>query len=131
MISKQHIIHNKPYSILLSLSIILFAFKAFQYAMIGSYIPSLFITFILFLFYLANRSSLKKLSKMLKFWGILLILWSVTRFVIEMTFLFDQNITESHIREQFTLFQNVLTILILFIGIYLLRKRSHFVNNSI
>ena len=130
MISYQHITGNKSYVICLTLSIMIFIFKAIHYALIGSNIPFVFITIMLIMFYFANRSSLKNLNRMLKFWGLLIILWAVIRFVIEFSFLFSESITETHIREQFTIYQKTISFFMLLAGSYIIKKRFDFVNNS-
>lgn len=130
MISKQHIDNNKLYVICLILSLMLFAFKAVQYMLIGSYVPFVFIFIILTLFYFSYNSSRRNFSRMLKFWGILLIIWAIIRFVIEISFLFSESITETHIREQFTIYHKTITFLMFLSGSLIIRNRLNFVNNS-
>ncbi|WP_299335063.1 hypothetical protein [uncultured Psychroserpens sp.] len=130
MMTKQLLITNKHFFIALALSLSLFVFKGIQYAIIGSFVPMIFILSILLLFFFTFKRSIKSALKAIKFWAILLIFWAIARLTIQILFYVTPNITETHIRDQFTLIQNIISIFVILLGIYLIKNRSNLVNNS-
>mgnify|MGYP000722385210 CR=1 FL=1 len=120
-ISNQ-ITSSKVLYALLGLSLLFFLIKGIIYALIGSYVPILFIlVMIIILSWGFNRCSKVHLS-IIRFWGILLIIWGIIRLGLGGYLQFDTNLTESHLREQFGLFQNLVSIGMLVIGIKLFRE---------
>lgn len=120
-ISNQ-ITSSKVLYVLLGLSVLFFLIKGVTYAMIGSYVPILFIiVMIAILGWGFSRCSKVHLS-IIRFWGILLIAWAIIRLGLWGYLQFDTTLTESHLREQFGLFQNLISIGMLVIGIKLFRE---------
>lgn len=107
---------------LLIASLGFFLYKGLHYALLGSWVPLLFILLILSCFGMGWRLSTKVLRRVLRLWATLLILWSVARLLIPLSFWLTPGITETHIRDQFTVMQYGLTLAMLLAGTYLLRQ---------
>lgn len=99
-----------------------FLIKGIRYALIGSLTPSIFILVIVLLLLLSGTSSPKWFKRFLKYWGVFLLLWAIGRFLVEILFNISPGITESHIRGQFTIFQNLISALFLIIGRHFIRQ---------
>lgn len=108
----------------LALSLGFFLVKGVRYALIGSLVPLILIMTVLTILALTSQRSPKWFRRSLRYWGILLILWAVGRLLVEVLFKLTPNITEAHIREQFTILQKLVSILFLVIGIHLTRRRE-------
>ncbi len=118
---------NKTYSqkslyTLLGISILYFLIKGFNYLIIGSYVPILFICTAIILLYWSFTSNLKNHYRIVRFWAILIILWALTRLCIWLIFKIDLGLTESHIREQFGVFHHVISTIMLVIGFMILKQ---------
>lgn len=103
-------------------SFLLFVLKGVDYALLGSYVPLIFISVILTMFYLSFSKSVKAHRRVLKFWALLLIVWASVRIGLMLYLYFDSDLTESHLREQFSLVQNIISVIMLIIGIRTLKQ---------
>jgi hypothetical protein len=110
--------------ILTGISIIFFLVKGIQYAIIGSYVPLLMVLIVLGSLYLSFSKSIKAHRAILRIWAVLIIIWAVARFIVWVMFEVDQNLSETHIREQFGIFQHIISIAMLFIGIIIFRTKT-------
>ncbi|MDO1502309.1 hypothetical protein Q2T40_19415 [Winogradskyella maritima] len=111
-------------SILTGISIIFFLVKGIQYAIIGSYVPLLIVLIVLGSLYLSFLKSKKAHRAILRIWAVLIIIWAIARFIVWMMFEVDQNLSETHIREQFGIFQHIISIVILIIGIMIFKNKT-------
>lgn len=107
--------------VVLALSLGYFLVKGIRYALIGSSIPLIIILLVMATLILSARRSPKWFRRSLRYWGILLLLWAAGRLLVELLFHLVPSITETHIREQFTIFQKVISILFLLVGVHLVR----------
>lgn len=106
----------------LGISLLFFIVKGIKYAVIESYIPLLFVVVIITALFLCYKVSLKAFRRMLRFWACIIIIWSVIRLIFCIYLEFDTKLTESHLREQFGLWHNLMSIIMLVIGITLIRQ---------
>jgi len=128
---KHKIVTDNNVYTFVGISILFFLFKGIRYLIIGSYFPFLFIIFAAGLLSLSLYLDYKKQILALQIWSLFLILWSVVRFILWLVLLFDENLTEAHLRGQFVMVQHLTTVLIGFIGFWLLStlkklKRQYF-----
>jgi len=89
---------------------------------IGSYVPIVFVLLVIISLYWSFAAKAKIHRRLIRFWAILLILWGAFRFGVWLIFEIDSDITESHIREQFGLFQHLLSLLMLVLGILIIKR---------
>ena len=120
--TKRKILDHRLLYALLAASLLFFLIKGIQYAVIGSYLPAVVAINALVLLGYGWFFSAKILRTGIRLWGVMLIFWSLARLFVEVSFQLTPGITETHIREQFTILQNALTLLFLFSGVYLIRK---------
>jgi hypothetical protein len=113
---------NKTQHILLGVSVLFFVIKGVSYALIGSYIPLFFIFIVISGLILSFKKSLKAYDRMIKLWVILIIIWPVVRLIFWVYLEIDTKLTESHLREQFGLVQNLISLAMLVLGITLIRR---------
>lgn len=113
---------SKRLYLLLGLSILFFLIKGLNYMLIGSYVPIVFISVIIIILYWSFTSNLKNHHNILRFWAILLIVWALARLSVWLIFKIDLSLTESHTREQFGVFQHIISILMLVIGFGIIRQ---------
>ncbi|WP_424963072.1 hypothetical protein [Ekhidna sp.] len=108
-------------SLALVLSVIGFLYKGISYLMIGSSIPFMLgmIILVLMVYGLNHRARFSR--RIFRFWGWLLIFWGVSRLVMELLFVLT-SITEEHIQNQFTIGQRLLSVGVIFLGVYIIRK---------
>ena len=118
----NRISQSKNVYALLGVSLLYFLLKGISYALIGSYVPILFITIIMLLFYGSFGARLKKHYQLLKFWAILIIIWAAIRLGLSIILKIDTTLTESHLREQFGMVQLFLSIGMLICGIGIIKK---------
>lgn len=111
--------------IFLILPLSFFMVKGIRYAFIGSFIPIIFIALVISILLLTYRLNAKSFIIALKSWSIFLVFWSLTRIVIPFLFAITPGLTETHIREQFTIVEFIITIAIFILGIFIWRKRSN------
>lgn len=101
-----------------------FLLKGLIYVSLGSFLPLFFILLVLILLVWTLRSTERKFSKTLKFWAILLIVWSAIRLLLFITDLYLKPVPEAHVHHQITKgFPLSLTILILGIYLFVVRKK--------
>ena len=116
---------NRGYGTVLGLSLLFFFYKGILYALIGSYVPILFIGAIILLFMLGFNSSEKVFKGVLLMWSLLLILWAFVRLLLGGVNQFLKPIPEGHIDGQLGIMGTLLSLAILAGGVYLWRgKRS-------
>lgn len=113
---------SKTLYILLGLSLLYFALKGISYALIGSYVPILFITVVIVFTYISFGAKQKTHYRFVKFWAVLIIIWAVIRLGLSIILEFDTTLTESHLREQFGFIPQLLSIGILIIGIGIFKQ---------
>ncbi len=125
MMDKDFMARNRLLIALLMLSVLFFLVKGVRYAIIESYVPIIFISIFIVLFIIAFKNGYKSLRRMLRVWGIFLLIWTGAVIFVEVAFTLTPSMTEAHIREQFNLLQNLYVALFLFTGIYLLKRAKH------
>lgn len=130
MIEIPKISPSKIVYTLVVVSLCYFLVKGIQYLIIGSYVPMLFILFALGLLIWSYNKSGKTHRKALRFWAIVILLWASVRILLWGYLQIDTKFTESHLREQFSLFQNAISIIMLVIGIQILKKTKHLKNDD-
>lgn len=130
MIEIPKISPSKMLYALVGVSLCYFLIKGIQYLIIGSYVPMLFILFALGALSWSYNKSGKTHRRALRFWAIVILLWAGVRILLWGYLQIDTKFTESHLREQFSLFQNAISILMLFIGIQILKKTKHLKNDD-
>ncbi|CAM1343412.1 hypothetical protein [Tenacibaculum amylolyticum] len=115
---KQH----RIYFVLLTLSLFFFARKAIQYAVLESYITSVILLLILTL--ISTSLLLNKRTKFaLRFWSILLLIWSIIRVLLFIANAFLKEMSESHLYHQLFSPKGIITSSIfLFMSIYLFKN---------
>ncbi|WP_400079739.1 hypothetical protein [Winogradskyella sp. R77965] len=111
--------------LVLGFSLLFFLRKGIQYAFIGSYVPIIIILIVISLLVCSKVKSLKFHKKAIKLWSVLLIIWSIFRILMTIIILFLKSINESHIYEQLGVFGFLLSLIIMFIGVYLYRKSKY------
>lgn len=112
----------KPLYGLLGVSLLFFLIKGVKYAWIGSYVPLLFVSAIIALLAWSITSSASNHYRIMRFWAILIIIWALARLSLWLILQIDQNLTESHLREQFGLFQHIISLFMLGIGVFTIRQ---------
>lgn len=106
---------------LIGITILLFLFKGIVYLLIGSYIPlALVAIFSVALFYSLHASTTTHL-KVIQAWAIFILVWGTVRFGLWLALQFDQSLTESHLREQFSLIQHFISAVMIFMGFRILK----------
>lgn len=107
---------------LVGVSLLFFVIKGIRYALIGSYVPLVFILIVIGLLYWSFSGSVKTHRRVLRFWTILILVWSVVRLGLWGYLKVDTNLTESHLREQFGLVQNLISLGMLIAAILTLKE---------
>ncbi|WP_411767518.1 hypothetical protein [Winogradskyella sp. A3E31] len=110
------------YFFVLSLSILAFIGKGIMYLFISSYVPIILSLVVLGVF-LISRRKIKLLIISIKFWAISLIVWSVLRIFIGVMNYFVKPFTENHLDQQLGIIGMVISIIFLWAGFYLLKKK--------
>lgn len=113
---------SKTLYALLGVSLLFFLIKGLNYALIGSYTPILFIIIVMVLLYGSFGLKQKRHYKIITFWAILIIIWTVTRLGISIILKIDTTLTESHLREQFGFIQQLISIGMLGLGIGMIKQ---------
>lgn len=108
-------------SLALFISVLAFLYKGISYLLIGSSIPFILGLIILVLIVYAYNQRNRLSRRIFRTWAWLLIFWGVSRLVMELMFALT-SITEEHIQNQFTIPQKLLSISVVFIGIYIIKK---------
>ncbi len=118
----------KFYILALVLSMLLFFAKGITYAVIGSYIPLALSCICLILLFIALKKRTKGWFFFIRFWAIAVLVWGFIRIAIAIIIHFTTEISENHVNEQFDLLGNIVSLLAIFVGIYLLTlKRQRFI----
>lgn len=118
------IIKNRVFWMCLSITLIFFLCKGILYALIGSFVPLLFIITILSLFLFSITKSPGAFKRTLTMWSVLLILWSATRLFLSIINKFVKNIPEGHIDGQLDLMSVLLSMTFLIFSFYMLKNRK-------
>lgn len=111
------------YSIFLYSSLILFAKKGIEYAILGSFIP-LILSIVFIAIVCLMKKSRKKTNMVLKLWAILLLVWSFSRIIIGLADTFLKELTENQIQQNMGIFGYIISILFIYIGTFLLNKNN-------
>ena len=113
--------NNQRLFIPLILSMVFFLRKAFQYVMIGSYVPLIIVgTFLLLMFINLKNKNLLRLT--IKTWALTLIFWCTIRMLITTANYFTGIFDEYHLSTQFGVGGVLLSIGMLIIGVILFRS---------
>lgn len=118
------IIKNRVFWMCLSITLIFFICKGILYALIGSFVPLLFIITILCLFLFSIIKSPGAFKRTLTMWSVLLILWSATRLFLSIINKFVKHIPEGHIDGQLGLMSVLLSMTFLIFSFYMLKNRK-------
>ncbi|MEQ9279534.1 MAG: hypothetical protein RLN83_08545 [Balneola sp.] len=118
------IIQSQVFSMCLSITLIFFLCKGILYALIGSFVPLLFIITILCLFLFSITKSPGAFKRTLTMWSVLLILWSATRLFLSIINEFVTHIPEGHIDGQLGLMSVLISMSFLVFSFYMLKNRT-------
>ena len=110
------------YFFVLSLSILAFIGKGVMYLSISSYVPIILSLLVLGVF-LISRKKIKLLKISIKFWAISLIVWSLIRIFIGIMNHFVKPLSENHLDQQLGIIGIIISIIFLWAGFYLLKKK--------
>lgn len=111
------------YSGTLLLSGFLFLIKGIDYLLLGSIVPFVVSTGIFSVTIYALLNSNRRSRRLVRTWGVILILWAISRLGIELLFTIAP-VTEAHIRSQFTWMNRLVSLVALYIGIFLYREQK-------
>ena len=106
---------------LLIFSLLFFLIKGINYAIIGSWLPLYVALFFSTLIGLGYFYSMKLFRWAIFFWAIFLTIWSFILMAMEVALQFSPKVTESHVRDQFTILFNLLIVLFFTTGISIFR----------
>lgn len=109
----------------LYLSLAYFIVRGIQFISLQNYLPiaiPLIILTILLVGRLIKSAWIFRIGTII--WALFLILWASIRSFMGIALLFSPAVTESHIRDQFTLFNYLINVGIFVIGIYLFRIKA-------
>ena len=120
----QQFKYSWAYLLLLGLTLLFYLLKGITYALIGSYIPFIFIAIILTLFAFTFKKSPKALRRIIVFWAVVLILWSSIRLLLSIVNFFIMPIPEAHVHAQLGIGGAVFSLIFLIIAIYLLKFKK-------
>ncbi len=112
------------YVFVLGFTLLYFLYKGLTYLLIGSYIPLFLISAIVILLIISSHRSKKSFKQMLNIWAILLMIWSVVRLFLILINQFIKPIPESHVAEQLGIFGFILSSIVLFGAVYLLKYKK-------
>ena len=112
------------YTVVLLLTLGYFFYKGVWYWILGSWLPLVIILILLALLVFSAIRSEKAFRKSIILWATLMILWAFVRLVFSVADTFIKPIPESHIHEQLGIQDNVLSLIFLISGIYLLSFRK-------
>lgn len=115
---------RKLFFYLLTLSVAFFLFKGIRYALIGSYFPLLFISAVILCLSTFMIKDKKYFRLTVATWSIMLSFWALIRLVLPLLLHFSPQVTETHIREQFTPLEFLVSGVVLALGYYLWRFRT-------
>ncbi|CAD5251372.1 MULTISPECIES: hypothetical protein [unclassified Imperialibacter] len=109
---------------ILGITLLFFLYKGISYAVIGSYVPVVFIMTIVALFLTGFYRSEKAFMRVLSLWAVLVVLWSFVRLLLSIVNQFVKPIPEGHVHDQLGIAGSLLSLAFLFAGVYLLRNRN-------
>lgn len=121
---------NRLFSICLGLSLAYFIHKGIVYALIGSFVPLLFILTILSLILFSLKKSPTALKRSMGLWSSLIILWSTIRLSLSMINLFIKPVPEGHIDGQLGPMSILLSVAFLFAGTYIWKDRKRIISSN-
>lgn len=114
---------NQGFYIPFALSILFFLRKGVQYAIIGSFIPLVFILTMIMLIALIFISEKKKPIKLIsRTWAIIIMIWSIIRILLSIAQLTLKSLNEYHLSNQFGFWGMALSISMLSVSILMMRK---------
>ena len=120
-----------PHELLLVLSFILILIKGFEYVFIGILYPLVISIILLSPFIYCYFKKQCNLSKIIKYWSILILCYGVVRILLNTIISIDSSGVPSEAYYQFTLKYSIISILYVVLGVTLFRKRKHiFLNLS-
>ncbi len=108
-----------------------FFVKGVWYVLLGSWLPILIILLLMALLVFSAIRSEKAFRKSIIMWSTLMILWAFVRLLLSVADNFIKPIPESHIHEQLGIQDNVLSLIFLISGIYLLRFRKRVFSSKV
>ncbi|EAR15040.1 MULTISPECIES: hypothetical protein [Robiginitalea] len=112
------------YGLVLANSLLFFLYKGVSYALIGSYIPLLVFLGVLALWYYGLSASGLGARRVARFWAFVLILWASVRLLLAGVNQFMKPVPEGHVAAQLGLGGTLLSLAVLFCGIYLWKFRK-------
>jgi hypothetical protein len=118
------IIQNRVFTFCLGTTLLFFLCKGILYALIGSFVPLLFIITILSLFLFSFIKTSGTFARAVTMWSFLLILWSATRILLSFINQFVKHVPEGHIDGQLGLTSNLVSFTILICSLYMLNNRK-------
>lgn len=120
---KKNFSANPIYTVSLLVCGLTFFIRGIDYLILGSVVPFIMGTFMLFGIYYPLLKQNKSSRRLIKIIAIMLILWGVVRLGIELMFVIAP-VTEAHIRSQFTWNNRLLSLSAILFGNYFLRKKK-------
>ncbi|MEC7753376.1 MULTISPECIES: hypothetical protein [unclassified Roseivirga] len=121
--------HSLP-GLALLLTLLFFAYRGVTYAWLGSWLPLALVALVIFLLFFSLQKSAKGFGRALRFWAVLLIIWSSIRLLLSTVNQFLKPVPEAHIAEQLGFLGALTSLLFLFSGIILYRSSSRFLKKS-
>lgn len=119
----QRQLNNPPTLGLLGVSFLFPLYQGLIYYPLGRTIPLLIPFSFVLIILLTWMVAWKRICQYgIRFWAIYLLLWSGVRFALPLLLTFSPSVTESHIRDQFTLFYFLISLIYLVLGWKLLRQ---------
>lgn len=118
------IIQNRVFTFCLGTTLLFFLCKGILYALIGSFVPLLFIITILSLFLFSITKTSGTFTRTIAMWSFLLILWSATRILLSFINQFVKHVPEGHIDDQLGLMSVLVSMTFLFFSFYILMNRK-------
>ncbi|MTI26709.1 hypothetical protein [Fulvivirga kasyanovii] len=115
---------HRLYSLILTLTLIFFLHKGVMYALLGSFVPLLFVLVVSVMFIYKLNKSPKAFSRAIMVWSVILILWAGVRLLLSVVNQFVKPIPEGHVHAQLGLSGSLLSVVFLGFGIFLWRNRG-------
>ncbi len=113
---------NNAFSIPLILSFFFFLRKGIQYVTLGDPVPLVIV--LIFIFFLGIQFNLNRRWFYLisKTWAILIIIWAIARILFAIMNFTTDMFDEYHLQNQFGLFGVLLSITMLFMGVFIFKN---------
>ncbi len=112
---------NRWLIIALLLSFLFFIKKGVQYALVGSYLPLIFVALFLSLILIGTKYKRKIVLIILKLWSIWLIIWSSLRILISIVNYFTNTFDEYHLNTQLGINSIGISLIMLLFGLIIIR----------